>query len=249
MTSGRLDPSESDLAAALAQSIETHAPLPEVPRRFTLDDAYAIQHRVTALRCPHGAGGIKAGVTAERLQRLLGIDHALLGSLYGDARLAPGAVIAPLEGRLVECELAVVVDGAGEPTAVAPAIEIASVRLARPEDLSAASLVLCNVGADAYIVGDLLPWSPPYDGASVTLMRDGEVLDTAPLSDALGGPERATPWIWDEAIRRGFAADGETLLLTGACGKPVPAAPGRYSADFGALGELQFEVDGNAAGS
>ena len=146
---------------------------------------------------------------------------------------------------MLECELAVVVDSFGNPDALAPAIEVVYVRFNRPEDMNAANLVLCNLGADAYIVGDFLPWAPPYDNVSVTLKRGAEVLNQASMTDALGGPEIAVPWIWQESIRRGFTPVADSLILTGACGNVVPAEAGHYEADFGALGTLRFEI-GNA---
>ncbi len=63
------------------------------------------------------------------------------------------------------------------------------------------------------------------------------------MSDAIGGPEKSVPWIWNEASSRGFETRGDTLLLTGACGAVVPGERGHYKADFGALGTIEFEID------
>jgi 2-keto-4-pentenoate hydratase len=62
------------------------------------------------------------------------------------------------------------------------------------------------------------------------------------MSDSLGGPETAVSWIVQEAEARGFSLGKETLLLTGACGKVVPAEVGEYNADFGPLGSIGFEI-------
>ena len=210
------------LAAMLARAIQAHERLPEFPSTIELGDAYALQHMVTSLCTPGSTDGIKAGVTADRLQKHLGLKHALLGSLYGKSRLPAKSVLPYIEGRMLECELAVTVDGYGNPKAVAPAVEIVYLRFSRQDDFSASNLVSCNLGADTYIVGDSVPWSRRYGAASVTLTRDGEVLNRAPMNDALGGSEESIRWIWQESIHRGFAPVANSLLLTGACESIAP---------------------------
>lgn len=229
-------------ADALATAIASHAPLPAFARELTLDDAYRLQHEVTRARTGGATGGIKAGVTAPPMQSFLGIDHALIASLYADSRYENRCRIPYVEGRRLECELAIVVDGQGRPAAIAPAIEIVLVQFSRPADFSAANLLACNLGADAYIVGDPIPWDPSFNEAKVVLSRGGEVLNQAEMSDALGGPESASAWMWNEARRCGFECSEGTLLLGGACGTVVSSEEGQYRADFGDLGAVEFEV-------
>ena len=110
-------------------------------------------------------------------------------------------------------------------------------------DASAANLVACNLGADAYIVGEVLPWDPAFIDARVELRRGDEVVNRAAVTDALGGPQQAARWVAEEANRRGFELSDGTLILGGACGTVVPAAAGRYIADYGRLGTIEFEID------
>ncbi len=232
----------SELVRHLAKSISEHAPLPEIEESFTLADAYELQHQVTAVRSPGKTGGIKAGVTAKPIQEFFGIDHALLGSLYHDGRLNSGCELAHLEGRNIECEIAVLVDEKGTPTALAPALEIVYVNFSRPSDMTAPNLVACNLGADLFVVGDFRPWTSVREDMTATLSHNGETVNRADMTDALGGPKEAVPWIWAEAQKRGFQFSGETLLLTGSCGQVVPAGRGDYVADYGELGAVELSI-------
>ncbi len=229
-------------AEAIAKAITDRAVLPAFEGECSLEEAYRLQAEVVARRAVEGVGGIKAGVTAPALQRFFGLEHAVLGSLYADGRLENGCSIDYVEGRNLECEVAILVDGEGLPQAIAPSIEVVLLRFARTEDASAANLVSANVGADAYIVGEFVDWDPAFNALRVELRRGDERLNEASLEDALGGPESGTHWIVGEARRRGFACEEGTLLLGGACGTVVPAEPGHYTADYGPLGRLHFEI-------
>jgi 2-keto-4-pentenoate hydratase len=233
---------DQDLVAQVAGALVARLPLPALQTKLSLEQAYELQHAVTRLRCPDDWGGIKAGVTAPGAQQFFGVDQALIASLYGDGRQSDGCQLPFIKGRMLECELAVIVDADGNPQAIAPAIEIVLVQFSRPEDMTASNLVLSNLGADGYILGDFRDWSPPYDDFAIRLSCSGEVINQAQISDSLGGPESAVPWIVREATARGFSLGEGTLLLTGACGKVVPAEAGDYSADFGTLGSISFEI-------
>ena len=230
------------LAQALAAAQANHAPLPEIEAALTLDEAYAVQHQLVALRSPGATGGIKIGVTTRAAQTHFGLDHALLGGLYADGRLASGTDLPYLEGRSLESEFAVIVDAGGEPKAIAPAIEIVYVKFARQTDMTAANLTAGNLGADLFLVGEFLPWDSPHENASVTLRRDGEMINEASMNDALGGPTSAINWLAEEARQRGYTLEDDTLVMMGACGAVVPASKGSYEADYGAMGRVAFTI-------
>ncbi|MCI5045281.1 MAG: hypothetical protein MRY72_11345 [Aquisalinus sp.] len=227
----------------LADAISTHEALPAFPGELTLDEAYQLQHRVTAERCGEDIGGIKAGVTSPPIQQYLGLDHALIASLYLDSLYPTVSTLPHLEGRMVECEVAVIVDAGGKPKMIAPAVEIVLVKFSIPTDMTAANLVACNLGADLYLIGEPVSWDSSFNDVSVSLSRDGEVVNQASMKDALGGPETAAQWMWQEAKSRGFRGGEDTTLLAGACGTVLPMEKGHYVADYGDLGSLEFTVE------
>jgi 2-keto-4-pentenoate hydratase len=231
------------LKLAIANAIRNHAPIPEIDLVLDLDEAYSVQHEITSLCSSEGSGGIKAGVTAKAAQGFFGLDHALIASVYADSLHNHESSLSYVSGRKLECELAVIVDAHGTPKGIAPAIEIVLVQFSRSEDMSASNLVVTNLGADKYIVGEFLDWAPSYKNATAKLFLNGESVNTASMSDAIGGPESSVPWIWQEAKARRFETSGDTLILTGACGMVVSGERGHYYADFGSLGHLEFEID------
>lgn len=177
------------------------------------------------------------------MQGFLGIDHALIGNLYGDTQHEPGAVIPFLEGRIVECEVAVKVDAYGNPNAIAPAIEFARLCFTSPQDMSAANLVVTNMGTESYILGEFHPWNEELGSHPVELISEGDTINQTDIGEALGGPAEAVRWMWTEAKERGHAVSDGTIFMTGACGATPPADRGSCTADFGKLGSFRFTID------
>ena len=51
-----------------AAAISRHEPLPALDEQYSLEQAYELQHSVTARISPGGAGGVKLGVTNPQAQ-------------------------------------------------------------------------------------------------------------------------------------------------------------------------------------
>lgn len=227
-----------------AQSIVDHQPLPVCPGSLTFDDAYRLQARVADLVSPAGFAGIKAGVTSPALQKNFGIDHALLGRLYASRRLENGATLPFVEGQLLECEIGLILDDQQRIDAVSLTVEFAFLKFARAEDATAPNLVAANVATDAFMTAPSKPYKSWTENPIVTMARDGEVINEAGILDSLGGPEDALDWILREAKGYEFPLSPGSLIMTGACGKVVPALPGDYGVTCAPLGELRFTIAG-----
>ena len=230
----------TNLAADLAAAIKAGGTLPKMPAGLSLDDAYALQREVVSAVAGDAIAGLKAGMTAKAGQQAFGLTHPLVGSLYQAGRLAPGATFETGPGVSLECEIGIVVDGDGAPKTAGPVVEVPRMAFADDEDRNGANLTACNIAADRYIVGEQQPWRDVYGDITITLTRDGEQVCQAPASDALGGPHAALAWMLGEARARGLAVADGMLLITGACGGIHPAEPGRYVADYGSLGRIEF---------
>lgn len=231
-----------DLVANMAAAIRGGAPLPKMPAKLSLDDAYAMQKKVVAAVADGAVAGLKAGMTAAAGQQAFGLTHPLIGSLYEHGRCAPGISFESAPGVSLECEIGIVVDGDGAPQTAGPVIEVPRMAFADEEDRNGANLTACNIAADRYIVGAQQPLRDSYGDVRITLTRDGEQVCSAPASDALGGPQAALAWMLNEARQRGLQIADGMLLITGACGGIHPALPGQYVADYGDLGRIEFTV-------
>ena len=232
----------NQLVNDLATAARSRSSLPKMPDALTIEQAYEVQRELVSVLADGPVRGLKAGMTAKAGQEAFGLTHPLIGSLYTWGELAPGVSFEFEAGVNLECEIGIVIDGAGKPKSAGPVIEVPRMAWSVPEDAKGANLTACNIAADRYIVGDQQPVRDSYEGLRVRLTRDGsEVLD-APLTDALGGPHLALDWMLAEAEKRGLAFADDMLLITGACGGIHPAERGSYIADYGELGSIRFTV-------
>ncbi|MBE9552134.1 MAG: 2-keto-4-pentenoate hydratase, partial [Proteobacteria bacterium] len=74
------------------------------------------------------------------------------------------------------------------------------------------------------------------------MKRDGEVVSKGTGADVMGDPWEAALWLVNVAVGQGRVIEPGHYLSTGVIGKRVESQPGRYIADFGQLGEIEFEI-------
>ena len=232
------------LAKDIATAIREHAPLPTPPSGMDFESAYKMQQSIAELVSPTGFAGIKAGMTSLPLQKNFGIDHPLLGRLYEAGRLANGALLPFIEGQILECEIGIILNEQLQPAAAALTVEFAFLKFANAVDTTAINLVASNVATDAFLAGEQHRWEnrENWSDTTVRLYRDDELINEADILDSMGGPAKALDWIRPEAARFAIPLTAGDLVMTGACGKVVPALPGVYRVICGALGELGFTI-------
>lgn len=235
---------------SIAEAIAGHRTLPALPKGWSLEEGYAIARQVAAeMNSATGAGrlpGLKAGLTDPAVQGHLGLKEAVLGHLYPARCLKTGARLAHRDKALIECELAIRVDSQGQPLSVAPVLEFVRVDFARREDMTPGNLAAINLGADAYLLGDDVPWSESVlaalDDTVIRLYRNDEPLFEANAAGSLGGPRKALDWMLGRADKLGWALHGETVLITGTVGKALPFECGEYRVDYGGFGSMTFHI-------
>lgn len=235
--------SAPELASGIASAILAGAPLPTFDVTMTLDEAYGVQHDVLGLCAPEGLAGIKAGMTTPASQSFFGIDNFLLGGICPKTVQASGWAVPFRVGRLIECEVALRVDGEGRPVACAPALELVSLSFARDTDMNAINLLAANLGAEFICLGEFQSWKKEFDDLAISLSHNGAPVNSGEVQEALGGPSLSAELICLEARARGYKLTPDLIFMTGACGQVVPAEKGEYEADFGSLGSVFLEID------
>ncbi|MCY3883899.1 MAG: hypothetical protein OXG24_03175, partial [Gammaproteobacteria bacterium] len=92
----------SSLVAEIAQAMRDRSAMPKMPDALTLDEGYSIQRQVVETLADGSVAGIKAGMTAEGPQKMFGLTHPLVGSLYQWGRLDPGTSFQSFPGVSLE---------------------------------------------------------------------------------------------------------------------------------------------------
>ena len=227
----------------------------------TLDDAYAIQAALVAMKRAAGRRviGWKIGLTSRAMQQALAIDTPDSGVLLDDMAFEDGAVIP--RGRFIapriEAELAFVLraplrgpdvrpwDVLAATSAVVPALEILDTRIVRVDAASGKARTIVDTVADnaanAGIVTGGRPLSPDADlrwcGAIVA--RNGVVEETGLGAGVLNDPLRGVAWLANRLAIYGQGLDPGQVVLSGSFIRPVECRPGdTISADFGPMGSI-----------
>ena len=224
--------------------------------------AYAVQAINTRYWQAQGRRivGRKAGLTAEAVQKQLGVDQPDFGVLFDDMQIADGGNLDPARciQAKAEAEIAFVL-GADLPSAdttaeqvaaavasVHAAIEIVDSRIADWK-ITFADTVADNGSSAFFVLSDQgLPLAGlDLEGAAMAMTVNGNVASTGIGSAALGNPLNAAAW-----LARTLAAGGDQLkagdiLLAGALGPMVVLTAGdEVRADVAGIGTCSFSFKG-----
>lgn len=252
-------------AARLLRDAYSKAPL--APLRDYLEPtdaigAYAVQEINTRFWESQGRRivGRKAGLTAEAVQKQLGVDQPDFGVLFEDMRVPDGGTLDPSKciQAKAEAEIAFVLGGdllsplstpaevAAAVATVHAAIEIVDSRIADWK-ITFADTVADN-GSSAFFVlaGEGLPLADlDLEGAKMAMTVSGEVASTGVGSAALGNPLNAAAWLARTLAERGEPLKAGDILLAGGLGPMVSLKPGvEVRAEISGIGTCSFTFAG-----
>ncbi|WP_326835101.1 fumarylacetoacetate hydrolase family protein [Amycolatopsis rhabdoformis] len=247
----------AELLATAADTATPCAPIRELLADGDLDAAYEVQQLNTerVLAAGHHLVGRKIGLTSLAVQRQLGVDQPDFGALFSTMALVDGEEVP--KGRLlqpkIEAEVALVLaadltnpgctpDEVRAATAfVRPALEIVDSRIAG-WDITIVDTVADNASSGLFVLGDsCVPIEDvePVDVA-MQLYRGDELVSEGTGRDCLGDPLHAAAWLASTLARRGEFLRAGDVVLTGALGPMVRAAPGDvFTARISGLGSVR----------
>lgn len=225
----------------------------------SLDEAYRVQRRVVrelARRDP--VAGYKGAAASAAAQTALGVDRPLAGVVFRAGRLDASTAhvleLKPGHDIVVETEIGYLTSvdlsyeilndeqAKGAVESIVPIIELPRSYPANPP-FKAPDLVAMNIGSERYIVGKPVKAegrSP--DGIAVSLRRDGQVLHETTGGSVKGGQWGNLRQVLNEITRHGYTIPAGSVILGGALGKIHPGQSGRYVADYGEYGRIEFEI-------
>ncbi len=246
-----------------AYSGTTVPPLRETLEPADIEGAYAIQAINTRYWQSQGRRivGRKIGLTAEAVQKQLGVDQPDFGVLFDDMRISDGGVLsrANVIQAKAEAEIALILardinkadatlhDVAAAARGAVAAIEIVDSRIADWK-ITFADTVADNGSSAFFVLGseerslgglDLL-------GCRMSLTVDEEVASTGVGSACLGHPLKAAAWLARTLAARGEPLRAGDIILTGALGPMVVLTPGsRVGVSIEGLGNVSFTFEGD----
>jgi len=252
------------VAEALRQA---YAGTPVPPLRAYLEPtdaagAYAVQETNTRFWESQGRRivGRKAGLTAEAVQKQLGVGQPDFGVLFDDMAVADGGLLDPARciQAKAEAEIAFVLgadlpsvdstpaDVAAAVATVHAAIEIVDSRIADwkitfadtvADNGSSAFFVLAKAGLP--LAGLDLP------GAAMTMSVNGEVASSGVGAAVMGNPLNAAAWLARTLAERGEPLKAGDILLAGALGPMVALKAGdAVVAEVAGIGSCSFTFAG-----
>ena len=249
----------ADLASLLAGAARTRQPIEpiagQLPER-TVADAYQVQEAGTAAALVEGRRlvGRKIGLTSLSVQKQLGVDQPDYGMLFADMEVAeddvvpPGALIQPK----VELEMAFILrSGLDHKDAtmpevlaaidwVVPALELVDSRIADWK-ISLFDTIADNASSGLYVLGSAARRVNEVDLrlAGGVLEKNGEPLSFGAGAACLGNPLNAVRWLARVMAKAGRPLQAGDVVLSGALGPMVPAAPGDvFEGRVGGLGRV-----------
>lgn len=239
------------------KSKEPIAPLTETNPGLSVEDAYAIQKQVQALKLETGSRliGHKIGLTSKAMQNALGVPEPDFGSLYDDTLLPEGSFVDYQQflQPKVEAELAFVMkhdlkgpgvhfhDVMRATDYIVPAFEIIDSRV-RNWEIKIQDTIADNASYGALVLGSrgIAVNEADLRTIGLVLEQNGEVIDTAAGAAVLGHPAAAVAWLCNKLAQFGDGLKAGDIVLSGSLTKAYEAKPGDvFTAHFGGVGSVQ----------
>jgi 2-oxopent-4-enoate/cis-2-oxohex-4-enoate hydratase len=210
---------------------------------ITIEDAYAIQQRLTQRRLAAGQRiiGKKIGVTSQAVMNMLGVDQPDFGMLtdtmvYDEGQAIPAsALIQPKAEGEIAFLLKRDLQGPGvtaaevlaSTEAVMACFEIVDSRI-RDWKIRIQDTVADNASCGVFVLGDRLvdPRAVDLTTCGMVLEKNGEIVVTGAGAATMGSPLTAVAWLANTLGRMGVPLKAGEVILSGALGAMVPVTQG-----------------------
>jgi 2-keto-4-pentenoate hydratase len=246
-------------AERIRDAYRTGNPIPPISEMLPggdIDAAYAIQNLNTQEWITQGRRlvGCKIGLTAQSVQRQLGVAQPDFGMLFADMAMAEGmpipagrvlqpkieAEVALLLGRDLDCERITIADIVRATEGVMPALEIVGSRIAN-WDIQIVDTIADNASSGLFVLGGPFRKLDGLDlrGARMAMRRGDEIVSDGVGAACLGHPLNAAAWLAAELSRRKRPLSAGDIVLTGALGPMCPVAAGDcFTASISGIGDV-----------
>ncbi|MER2370653.1 fumarylacetoacetate hydrolase family protein [Photorhabdus laumondii] len=235
------------LSKKLFQSWQSHQaidPISDEYPELTLHDAYLIQQKVIAYRLEATGErivGKKIGITSQAVMDILDVDQPDFGILTSDMHYKNNATV-PIEQLIApkaEGEIGFILKhnlcGPGITAGdvlratdyVVPCIEIVDSRI-RDWKIKITDTVADNASSGLFVIGNgtRLPSEIDLAAVTITLEKNGKLVDTGIGAAALGHPANAVAWLANMLGTLNMALLRGEIILSGSLTTMVPVNTG-----------------------
>ncbi|MFF9349724.1 2-keto-4-pentenoate hydratase [Streptomyces sp. NPDC014734] len=246
----------AELTGVLAERLDTaqtsrrDTPSLADDHELDIDDAYAVQSALLALREARGERitGVKLGFTSKAKMAQMGVSEVIVGRLTDAMRIADGGEVdlARFIHPKVEPEVAYRIRRDVDPDdpttdiescvdAMAPAVEIIDSRY-RDFRFTYTDVVADNTSAAGYAIG---PWRPVVSASNrAVLLRTGAAEAVGSTAAILGDPVRALHALLDKCRRRRIPLTAGQVVLAGAATAALPLVAGVTECEVAGIGSV-----------
>jgi 2-keto-4-pentenoate hydratase len=265
---GFLDPPYvAKYAGELIRQLSGTEPIQPLSRLYpgaNLTDAYAVQRKLVRAQTSSDAiMGYKAGYVTKQSQHAVGLSGPLTGVLFRSGQInVEGPVVlqsAELGPSAIETELGFVVSNGldistriatekqikGAFELVVPVIELpTSLSQRMTGDLKAVDIAAANIGSKRILVASNRTSPDDYrpEELNIVLTKDGNELHSVRGDTIYRGLWRHLITVVNQLVDQRYTLRGGDIVIAGALGQVHPAQVGKYAADYGSLGKVEFTI-------
>jgi 2-keto-4-pentenoate hydratase len=237
------------LARRLDEAARTHVPIPPLSESdglTSVETAYAIQTRWTAIRAARGEKvlGRKIGLTSKAIQQQLGVDQPDYGNLWdttfypatdGRVQIPAGDFVQPriegevafLFGRPLRGPNVTLHEVLAAAEACALGVEIVASRIADWR-IKLVDTIADNASYGGFTLG---PWDrrlvqADLGGLAMSIYHDGVLAAEGQGAAALGHPAISTAWLANKLSEFGVALEPGDIVISGGITRMLPVKAG-----------------------
>lgn len=236
----------------------TFAPITEVDRGATMEQAYAVQRRIVAARAATGDRpvGFKGGLMSAKSLADRHVSQPLTGVLFASGAVADGGVVdlcgyrrpafeMKLGYRFKTAMTAPVASTAALKALVGqvqPVVDLPDIAYRDDKTYGAIDMAAANISAAKFVTGAGTADFEGLDDLAVTMRRGDAALTKGTGRESLGDQWESLRTVANLALAHGGRIEAGSLILTGKIGDKGDITPGDYAADYGRLGVVRFQV-------
>ncbi len=251
----------SKIAEQIFNARKNQEPIPVVTDlhpELEKESAYQIQKAFIKLCLKEDRiAGYKIGISSLEHQRTSGLNEPAAGVLLRSGKKFESPVIELRDYRslFIETEIALVIGAKiSKPLkntrelqknckAVMPAVELPNFDFIDGVATFGVDMVAANVIAKQYIIGDEKDHRKiDINQVTALLKHNGNEVSRGKGVDTLGNQWEAGLWTVNTMLEQGQLIEPGHIILTGLLGVMTFGQPGKYEADYGDFGKIEFEV-------